>query len=148
MVSLIVAMLAYSRAFILPRHRLGLETAALRQQLAVFKRKQPRPKLRKVDRVFWVALRHLWSGWADALIIVKPETVASWHRAASSRTSSRRQFNERRYWRAELQVVISNEIQPIAPGDKRHGFFPDAGSSENVKLLKRPDHVWGGATER
>src|SRR6266567_5786785 len=81
MVSLIVAMLAYLRAFILPRHRLGLGTAALRQQLAVFERKQPRPRLRRVDRAFWVALRHLWSGWADALIIVKPETVVSWHRA-------------------------------------------------------------------
>ena len=84
MVSLIVAMLAYLRAFVLPRHRLGLETAALRQQLAVFKRKQPRPRLRRVDRVFWVVLRHLWSGWADALILVKPETVVSWHRPASA----------------------------------------------------------------
>jgi putative transposase len=57
------------------------EVVALRQQLAVFKRKQARPKLRRLDRFFWVALRHLWSGWADALIIVQPETVVSWHRA-------------------------------------------------------------------
>ena len=78
---LLIAVFAYLRAFLLPRHRLALETVALRQQLAVFKRKQPRPKLQRRDRIFWVALRYLWSGWADALIVVKPETVVSWHRA-------------------------------------------------------------------
>jgi hypothetical protein len=73
--------LAYLRAFLLPRHDLGLEAVALRQQLAVFKRKQARPKLRNLDRIFWVVLRRLWLGWTDALIIVRPETVVSWHRA-------------------------------------------------------------------
>jgi hypothetical protein len=81
MVPLVLAMIAYLRAFLVPRHRLALEAAALRQQLAVFKRKQPRPRLQHLDRVFWFALRRLWSGWTDALIIVQPETVVSWHRA-------------------------------------------------------------------
>ena len=54
--------------------------AALRQQLVVFKRKRPRPLLRNIDRLFWITFRHWWSGWAAALVIVKPETVASWHR--------------------------------------------------------------------
>ena len=49
--------------------------AALRQQLAIYKRTVPRPKLRAADRLFWMTLRHLWSGWRDALVIVKPETV-------------------------------------------------------------------------
>lgn len=79
--SLVLAIVAYIHAFLMPRHRLALEAAALRQQLAVFKRKQPRPRLRRADRLFWMALRLLYSGWADALILVKPETVVSWHRA-------------------------------------------------------------------
>jgi putative transposase len=37
--------------------------------------------LRQWDRLFWVALRRLWSRWAEVLIIVKPETVVRWHRA-------------------------------------------------------------------
>ena len=81
MVTLALAVTAYVRALFVPRHKLALETAALRQQLAVLKRKQPRPKLHGLDRLFWIALRQLWSGWAEALIIVKPETVVSWHRA-------------------------------------------------------------------
>ena len=65
-----LAMLAYLRAFLFPRHDLGLEAVALRQQLAVFKRKQSRPKLGSLDRFFWIALRRIWFGWADARIIV------------------------------------------------------------------------------
>src|SRR5215471_8053992 len=81
MVTLACAVVAYLRALFLPRHKLALEAVALRQQLAVFKRKQPRPKLDRFDRLFWIALRRLWEGWSEALIIVKPETVVSWHRA-------------------------------------------------------------------
>jgi putative transposase len=81
MVPLVLAMVFYFRCFVVTRHRLALEAGALRQQLAVFKRKQSRPRLQRLDRLFWVALRRLWSGWTDALIIVQPETVVSWHRA-------------------------------------------------------------------
>lgn len=38
----------------------ALENAALRQQLAVFKRRVKRPKLRRRDRVFWTTLRMIW----------------------------------------------------------------------------------------
>ena len=79
--ALVLAVIAYFRAFFICLHRLGLEVAALRQQLVVFKRKQPRPRLCDLDRAFWVALRRWWPGWANTLIIVKPDTVVSWHRA-------------------------------------------------------------------
>ena len=81
MIALVFAVIAYCRAFFIGRHRLGMEVAALRHQLVVFKRKQPRPRLCGCDRAFWVALRRLWPGWVNALIIVKPDTVVSWHRA-------------------------------------------------------------------
>jgi len=70
--SLSVAVLTYIRAFFVTRHRLALEAAALRQQLVVFKRKQPRPRLDRMDRLFWTTLRRVYAGWTDALIIVKP----------------------------------------------------------------------------
>jgi hypothetical protein len=43
MVPFALAVVGYLRAFFVPRHILALEAAALRQQLAVFKRKQTRP---------------------------------------------------------------------------------------------------------
>jgi len=78
---LLVPMMAYLRAYFLSRHRLALEAVALRQQLVVFTRKQPRPRLDYLERLFWIALHRWYSGWANALILVKPETVVSWHRA-------------------------------------------------------------------
>src|ERR1035437_436683 len=63
-------------------HRdLALENLALRHQLQVVLRTNPRPRLRNSDRVFWVWLRHLWpAGWRDHLLLVRPETVIGWHR--------------------------------------------------------------------
>jgi putative transposase len=60
---------------------LVVENLALRQQLANFQRTSARPRLRKSDRTFWVVLSHLWSRWADALVVVKPDTVVRSHRA-------------------------------------------------------------------
>ena len=62
------------------KRELALENLALRQQLAVYKRKAKRPKLTNADRFFWMALMRWWPKWRDSLIIVKPETVISWHR--------------------------------------------------------------------
>jgi putative transposase len=77
---LISAILAAVQVLFRSRRDAAIEILALRQQLAVFKRKHPRPKLSSVDRLFWNILRRIWSGWAEALIIVKPDTVVRWHR--------------------------------------------------------------------
>jgi len=62
-------------------HRsLLLENLALRQQLAVLKRRNPRPRLAPFDKLFWVGARRVWSGRQQGLIIVTPETVVRWHR--------------------------------------------------------------------
>jgi hypothetical protein len=60
---------------------LVLETLALRHQPAVLQRAAPRPRLRTSDRLFWVLLSRLWSGWADAVSVVQPATVIRWQRS-------------------------------------------------------------------
>jgi hypothetical protein len=77
----ILAVLAGIGVFFLNRTDTALELLALRQQVAVLKRKRPRPTLNSGDRLFWTTLRQFWSGWRDVLVIVKPETVIGWHRA-------------------------------------------------------------------
>ena len=71
------------------RRGLLLENLALRQQLAVLKRKHTRPRLAALDKLFWVLVRRFWSEWKQALIIVGPETVVRWHRSGFAM-----------YWRA------------------------------------------------
>ena len=58
-----------------------VENLALRQQVAVFKRRPRRPRLTAVDRLFCVLLHRFWSSWKTALLVVSPDTVVRWHRA-------------------------------------------------------------------
>jgi len=60
---------------------LQLENLALRHQIGVLQRSaRKRPRLTSVDRLLWVWLSRVWSGWRSALAIVQPETVLAWHR--------------------------------------------------------------------
>jgi hypothetical protein len=77
------------------RGNLVLENLVLRQQLAVLKRRRPRPRLALVDKLFWVTVSRFWSGWKEAPIVVRPETVVRWHRAGF-----------RMYWRLISRVRI------------------------------------------
>jgi putative transposase len=78
---IILSFLVAIRAIFRSRSDTALEVLALRQQVAVLKRKRPRPKLNWWDRLFWTALRQCWSRWTDVLVLVKPETVVGWRRA-------------------------------------------------------------------
>jgi hypothetical protein len=80
MAQFLLAILAAFRAFFRARGDTALEILALRQQVAVLKRKRPRPPLKAYDRLFWTTLHRIWPGWAKVLFIVKPETVVGWHR--------------------------------------------------------------------
>jgi transposase InsO family protein len=80
MVALLQAIVGALLAALKPRASLVLENLALRQQLAVLRRATRRPRVRPIDRAFWVALRSVWSRWSEALAIVQPATVIAWHR--------------------------------------------------------------------
>lgn len=56
------------------------QNLVLRQQLSIMQRRNKRPKLKTIDRVFWILLSRFWKPWRKSLIIFKPETVISWHR--------------------------------------------------------------------
>jgi hypothetical protein len=57
----------------------------LRQQLAILRRATPRPRLRPIDRAFWVTVARAWSRWTECLAIVDPATVIAWHRRGFAR---------------------------------------------------------------
>ncbi len=72
---------------------LTAENLALRQQLLMLERNRNRPKLKERDRLFWVIVSRICSGWRDALLIAQPDTVGRWHKRA---------FNF--YWRRKSQT--------------------------------------------
>jgi putative transposase len=73
-------MFALIRSLFANKAALAMENLALRQQLAIYKRKRPRPRLTDLDRAFWTVLKDQFAAWADALIIVKPDTVMRWQK--------------------------------------------------------------------
>jgi hypothetical protein len=124
----ILSILAVIRVFFRSRRDTALEILALRQQLAVLKRKRPRPPLCSLDRLFWTILLQLWSRWAEVLVIVKSKTVVGWHRAGF-----------RWYWRWRSRPrggrpKISEEIRRLIRqmAEENAGWVPQR-STENCK---------------
>ena len=72
MLPVFLALMAAARVFFRSRMDIAVEVLALRQQVAVLKRKRPKAPLCPLDRLFWTVLRATWSHWKDALFIVKP----------------------------------------------------------------------------
>ena len=68
------------RDLLRPRGDLLLENLALRQQILVLQRANPKPPFNNADRTFWVLLCRWWAGWRRPLRLVQPETVIAWHR--------------------------------------------------------------------
>src|SRR5215470_20111359 len=92
------------------RQDLILENLALRGQLLALHAKQPRHRLSARQKMFWVLLQRLWSGWKAPLVLVTPQTVVQWHRAGFrlywkwlSRT---RQVSGRKPISQELRALI------------------------------------------
>jgi hypothetical protein len=120
--------------FLCGGHRqLALENLALRQQLAVYRRTVARPRLRRTDRLFWVALAKVWTAWRSHLRIVTPDTVLRWQR---------RRFRE--YWtqlsaqptggrppvNAELRALIPRmaAANPLWGAPRIHGELQKLGT--------------------
>jgi len=122
--------------------QVALENAALRQQLAVFKRDVKRPQLRRWDRLFWIGLRAIWKDWKSALVIVRPETVISWQ-----------QKRFKRYWwrlsqskgpgrprvSSEIRTLISNmaAANPLWGAPRVHGELLKLGYEISERTVSR-----------
>ncbi len=81
MTELLNLLIGFLRSFVRRDTELLLENLALRHQLQVVLRSNPRPRLRNRDRILWVWIRRFCPGrWKWHLVLVRPETVITWHR--------------------------------------------------------------------
>ena len=138
MVDLILALIAAGRVFFRSRSETALQVLALRQQVAVLKRKRPRPLLNWLDRLFWTALRTLWPRWSDVLLIVKPETVVGWHRAGF-RLYWR--WRSRRYGgRPKISQEIRKLVRTLAIENSDWGAAQDPWRTAETRLRSLRKH--------
>lgn len=73
----VLALLAAFRLFFRDRRDLAIEVLAVRQQVAVLKRKRPRPRLTAMDCLFRNLLQRTCTRWKEVLLIVQPETLSA-----------------------------------------------------------------------
>jgi putative transposase len=137
----ILSLIAAARVFFQSRTDTAVEVLALRQQVAVLKRRRPRPPLRPLDRLFWTLLRATWSRWKDALVIVKPETVVGWHQAGFRlywRWKSRRRDGRPRI-KEEIRVLIRRLAQENSDwgAPKIHGELQKLGFVLSERTVAR-----------
>jgi putative transposase len=142
MIAFLIDFFAFLSAFLRSRSSLGLEIHALRQQLGVLKRKQPRPRLRIQDRVFWILLRRLWPAWRNVLVIVKPGTVVAWHRAGFRlfwRLRSRPRCLGRPKIDAKLRALIQRMVDenPTWGAPRIHGELLKLGFDISERTVSR-----------
>jgi putative transposase len=135
----------------------AIENAALRMQIAAFQRKRKRPLLTTWDRVFWITLRSVWSGWRHPLMYVQADTVVRWHREHFRRCWARLSKTQRRRrgrpgTAAELRRLIERiaAANPLWRAPRIHGELKMIGiatSERNVsRILRRlrrpPNQTW------
>lgn len=111
MKAIIEAVVGALFAALRPRAILFAENLVLRQQLAILRRATPRPRLRPIDRAFWVIVSRMWSRWAECLAIVQPATVIGWHRRGFARWWA---WKSRRVGRPPLAPELVSLIEQMA----------------------------------
>lgn len=120
MVALIRFALAIVASLFKSAARLEAENTALRQQLIVLRRKRPgRVRLTNGDRLFFGWLHRLFPSIADAMLLVRPETIVRWHRAGF-----------RRYWRWKSRCRLG---RPPVDGELRL----------LIRQMSRENPLWG-----
>jgi transposase InsO family protein len=137
------------RLLLLSRSQLVLDNLALRQQLAVLSRQRPRPNLRRRDRLFWIGLSWLYSGWRSTLVVVQPQTVIRWHQQGF-RWWWRWKSRAKRRGRPPLDKDIQTLIRRMARDNPTWGapriqaelrlLGHDVAEATVAKYMQRPRH--------
>jgi len=142
------------RSAVRTRRELALENLALRQQLAVWKARQPRSRLMERDRIFWIVLARLWKNWRSSLQVVRPETVVRWHRRGFRlywAWKSRRRWGRPAIGR-DLRDLIQqmSRANPLWGAPRIHGELLELGltvsqatvSKYTPRQRRPPSQVW------
>ena len=141
---IILCVFRFVRLLFSGHQAVAVENVALRLQLAAFKRKRKRPVLTQWDRLFWVGISRLRSGWRDALLFVQPETVVRWQRERFRRfwarlSQSKRGRQGRPAIAAEIRRLILRmaAANPLWRAPRIHGELKMLGIAISERTVSR-----------
>jgi len=146
MPAFILCLFRFLRLVFSGHQALAVENLALRRQLAAYKRICKRPRLNELDRLFWIGLSRVWTGWRGALVFVQPDTVVRWQRDRFRRFWARlSRVNGHRGGRPALAPEVRRLILRIARANllwrapRIHGELKMLG----IHLIRDRDGVYG-----
>src|ERR1700754_4090155 len=134
----------FVRLLVSGHQAIAIENTALRMQIAAFQRKRKRPLLTTLDRLFWISLRSLWSGWGRPLLYVQPDTVVRWQRERFRKFWARLSKPQRRRrgrpgTAAELRRLIEQmaAANPLWRAPRIHGELKMLGVAISERTVSR-----------
>jgi hypothetical protein len=157
MPALLLSVIRFVRLLLSGHQAVAIENAALRLQLAAFRRKRKRPVLTWFDRLFWVGLSGVWRNWRCPLLYVQADTVVRWQRERFRKFWARlSRVNRRHRGRLATAVEIRRLIEgmvesnPLWRAPRLHGELEMLGieiSERTVsrilrKLPRPPSQTW------
>ena len=157
MPALLLSVIRFVRLLLSGHQAVAIENAALRLQLAAFRRRRKRPVLTWFDRLFWVGLSGVWRDWRCPLLYVQADTVVRWQRERFRKFWARlsrvnRRHRGRRATAVEIRRLIEGmvESKPLWRGPRLHGELKMLGieiSERTVsrilrKLPRPPSQTW------
>jgi putative transposase len=141
---LVLSLFRFVRLLLSGHVAVAMENAALRVQLVAFQRKRKRPALTSFDRLFWVGLSLLWTGWRAPLVYVRADTVARWQRERFRRFWARRsRVNQRHRGRPAIAVETRRLIErmvaanPFWRAPRIHGELKMLGIEISERTVSR-----------
>ena len=157
MPALLLSVIRFVRLLLSGHQAVAIENAALRLQLAAFRRKRKRPVLTWFDRLFWVGLSGVWRNWRCPLLYVQADTVVRWQRERFRKFWARlsrvnRRHRGRRATAVEIRRIIEGMVEsnPLWRAPRLHGELEMLGieTSERTvsrilrKLPRPPSQTW------
>ena len=113
-----------------------LEIALLRKENLILKRKLKKPHLMTLDRFFYLFIYKHYLAILDKIMLVKPETVVSWHKKLVQRKWN---YSKRRVGRPPVTQEIKRQIIEMKKANSRWGSKRIMGELKKlgIKLCKR-----------
>ena len=144
MPAFLLFLVRFVRLLLSGHQAIAIENAALRLQLAAFRRKRKRPVLTTFDRLFWVGLSRVWRGWRGPLHYVQADTVVRWERERFRRFWARvSRVDRRRRGRPATAVEIRRLIErmvaanPLWRAPRLHGELQMLGIPISERTVSR-----------
>lgn len=116
-----------------------IELLVLRHELTVLRRQVGRPRFRPADRAMLAALARLLPKGRWPSLLVRPETVRRWHRAALAR---RWTYPRRRPGRPPLGSAMKELIVRLAKENPNWGYRRVHGELARLGVKIAPSTVW------